>query len=84
MITITDLSQKCTFLGVLLKGKVALPQSSVYEAQNIHWSQQQAEVRSVCRVAPIAAIDISATILTLRAVQCPFAVKSGGHAAFVR
>jgi hypothetical protein len=70
-------------LGVILKGKVALPQSNAYEAQNVYWSQQQGDVRSVCRVAPMAAIDVSATILTLKAVRCPFAAKSGGHAMFV-
>lgn len=67
---------------MLLQGKVSYPQSSIYEAQNIYWSQQQTDVRSVCRVAPTAAVDVSATLLTLKFLGCQFAVRSGGHAAF--
>lgn len=73
---------QCLFLNILLRGKVSFPQSSIYEAQNIHWSQQQTDVRSVCRVAPSAAVDVSATLLTLKTLSCQFAVKSGGHASF--
>lgn len=35
-----------------------------------------------CRIAPLAAKDVSKAVLALKANQCQFAVKSGGHAAF--
>ncbi|CAG8983251.1 hypothetical protein HYALB_00002687 [Hymenoscyphus albidus] len=47
-----------------------------------YWSIQQAEVKPGCRVDVSSAKDISNTVLISRLTQCPFAVKSGGHAAF--
>lgn len=47
-----------------------------------YWSQQQATISPVCRLAPTTPIDVSIALLTLKTLQCSFAVKSGGHAAF--
>lgn len=57
-------------------GKLFVQQQSAY------WSSQQAEVVPRCRVNPKSAKDVSAAILITRFYECPFAVKSGGHAAF--
>ena len=35
-----------------------------------------------CIFKPANAVDVSVAILLSRLTQCPFAVKSGGHAAF--
>ncbi|KOS16605.1 Bifunctional solanapyrone synthase [Escovopsis weberi] len=73
----------CDFLSFTLPQKVSFPKSSAYELQQAHyWSQQQALSRPECRIAPGSAIDVSFAILTFRATQCRFSVKSGGHAAF--
>lgn len=67
----------------MLWGKVSFPQSTVYGYQESrYWSQQQASVHPVCRVAPTSAIDVSVALLVLETQQCQFAVKSGGHGMF--
>ena len=52
------------------------------QEQYRYWSNQQAETRPVCRVAPTKAEQVAASLLVTTYFQCPFAVKSGGHAAF--
>lgn len=46
------------------------------------WSELQAEVRPQCIFYPSTASAVSVLVLISRLTQCPFAVKSGGHAAF--
>lgn len=46
------------------------------------WSQQQAEVRPACIFRPADSHQVSRGLLLARLTKCPFAVKSGGHAAF--
>lgn len=46
------------------------------------WSAQQQEPRPQCIFKPDRAVDISTLVLISRLTQCPFAVRSGGHAAF--
>lgn len=46
------------------------------------WSQQQREVNPYCIFQPSDASDVSTALQVLRNEQCPFAVRSGGHAAF--
>ena len=43
---------------------------------------QQSEAQPLCRVQPGSAEDVSVSLLVTKFFQCPFAVKSGGHAAF--
>lgn len=43
---------------------------------------QQASVDPYCIFKPTKALDVSTLVLISRLTQCPFAVKSGGHAAF--
>lgn len=66
-----------------LCGRVALPHSSTYELGNFqYWSDQQASQRPACRVTPNSALDVSIALKILKATNCQFAVKSGGHASF--
>jgi hypothetical protein len=46
------------------------------------WSQQQQVPKPECIVKPEKSIDVSTVVLLSRLTQCPFAVRSGGHAAF--
>ncbi|KAJ0120475.1 fad binding domain containing protein [Diaporthe amygdali] len=46
------------------------------------WSKLQAEVHPHCIFYPSSASAVSVLVLISRLTQCPFAVKSGGHAAF--
>lgn len=46
------------------------------------WSELQAEVHPHCIFYPSSASAVSVLVLISRLTQCPFAVKSGGHAAF--
>jgi FAD/FMN-containing dehydrogenase len=68
---------------VALKGKVFLPNSTIYETEeSLYWSVQQSSQEPACRVAPTSAQDVSVALLILEKAQCQFAVKSGGHASF--
>lgn len=61
---------------------MSYPQSLIYLQESQYWSLQQTSVTSVCRVSPTSATDVSAALLVLELQNCPFAVKSGGHATF--
>ncbi|POS75634.1 hypothetical protein DHEL01_v205976 [Diaporthe helianthi] len=47
-----------------------------------YWSELQAEVSPYCVFYPSSPPEVSVLVLLSRLTQCPFAVKSGGHAAF--
>ncbi|KAI1871899.1 hypothetical protein JX265_005885 [Neoarthrinium moseri] len=47
-----------------------------------YWSAFQADVKPGCVFSPTDAAAVSVAVLISRFSQCPFAVKSGGHAAF--
>ena len=49
---------------------------------NSYWSVQQASLDPYCVFKPANAAEVSIALLVTRLTQCPFAVKSGGHAAF--
>jgi FAD/FMN-containing dehydrogenase len=46
------------------------------------WSEQQAQVQPHCVFKPAVDTDVSVAVLLSRLTRCPFAAKSGGHAAF--
>ncbi|KAF4556444.1 FAD-binding domain-containing protein 54 [Elsinoe fawcettii] len=50
---------------------------------NGYWSKQQSDADPACVFRPENAEAVSVQILISRLTTCPFAVKSGGHAAFV-
>ncbi|KAB8068977.1 FAD binding domain protein [Aspergillus leporis] len=47
-----------------------------------YWSRQQTEPKPTCIFIPNSPKEISILILLARLTNCPFAVTSGGHAAF--
>ncbi|CRK16534.1 hypothetical protein BN1723_011019 [Verticillium longisporum] len=47
-----------------------------------YWSENQGEVDPYCIFKPANPSAVSVLVLLSRLTQCPFAVKSGGHAAF--
>ena len=66
-----------------LSGDVTYPNSSAYHLlESGYWSAFQAEVEPSCIYQPLNSAGVAAAVLFSRLTQCPFAVKSGGHAAF--
>ncbi|EDU45578.1 FAD binding domain containing protein [Pyrenophora tritici-repentis Pt-1C-BFP] len=51
-------------------------------AINYFYAVQQRDAKPICIFRPEEALDVSSLILLSRLTQCPFAVRSGGHAAF--
>jgi FAD/FMN-containing dehydrogenase len=49
---------------------------------NGYWSKAQADVQPSCIFKPGKTSDVSVAVLLSRLSKCPFAVRSGGHAAF--
>ncbi|OKL57497.1 hypothetical protein UA08_06895 [Talaromyces atroroseus] len=47
-----------------------------------YYSTQQQELHPLCIAAPETAEQIAKAIITVKDQECPFAVKSGGHAAY--
>jgi FAD/FMN-containing dehydrogenase len=46
------------------------------------WSSIQGQVDPYCIFKPSVGVDVSVAVLISRLTSCPFAAKSGGHAAF--
>lgn len=66
-----------------MKNIVFYNASITYQAEEaLYWSEQQSTQLPLCRVAPTKAEDVSVALSILKAQNCPFAVKSGGHASF--
>ncbi|KAL3444165.1 hypothetical protein BJX65DRAFT_311132 [Aspergillus insuetus] len=63
--------------------RVFAPNSTAYtNATNAYWSTQQTQVHPACIFVPDVDKDVSALVLISQLTKCPFAAKSGGHAAF--
>lgn len=74
---------KCNILGQVLGDRVSAAGSAAYnQQQSAYWSNQQAETLPACRVRPNSTNDVAATLIITTFYNCPFSVKSGGHAAF--
>ncbi|KAK5119980.1 hypothetical protein LTR85_007056 [Meristemomyces frigidus] len=72
----------CASLALLF-GSVAYPNSTTYNLEEAgYWSAQQSEVEPYCVYQPSSSTDVAIAILLSRLTECPFAIKSGGHAAF--
>jgi hypothetical protein len=67
---------KCKSLKLVFGDKISTNPPATY------WSSQQSQVKPYCTFSPNAALEVSTLVLVARLSQCPFAVKSGGHAAF--
>ncbi|KAJ4377188.1 hypothetical protein N0V83_000011 [Neocucurbitaria cava] len=74
----------CTSLKVIFgDAKVESQDETAYDdVINYFWSTQQREPKPYCIFKPEKSIDVSTLVLLSRLTQCPFAVRSGGHAAF--
>ncbi|KAI7201537.1 hypothetical protein KC316_g672 [Hortaea werneckii] len=73
----------CGTLSLLYHGNTAYPKSPAYHLEEAgYWSAVQAEVEPYCFFEPEDSVAVAVTMLLSRLTQCPFAVKSGGHAAF--
>ncbi|KPM34456.1 hypothetical protein AK830_g12112 [Neonectria ditissima] len=56
---------------------------TAYQAfTDAYWSSNQADVNPYCIFKPTRSTQVPVLVLLSRLTQCPFAAKSGGHAAF--
>ncbi|ODH21309.1 hypothetical protein ACO22_05682 [Paracoccidioides brasiliensis] len=73
----------CRVLSALFSQQVLSRDTAPYtEWRSQFWSQQQSEVQPACIFQPLSSAQVAIALLTSCLVRCPFAVKSGGHAAF--
>lgn len=80
---LTTFATQCFGLSALYRGSVFTENDEVYdEFTGSYWSEIQIDVQPRCIFKPAKAADVSVLVLLSRLTQCPFAVKSGGHAAF--
>ncbi|PYH93127.1 FAD-binding domain-containing protein [Aspergillus ellipticus CBS 707.79] len=73
----------CSALPGLYPGQVLLRSETAYATWDASfWSQQQEEVDPACVFQPASTVEVAVGLLLTELTECPFAVKSGGHAAF--
>lgn len=53
------------------------------QGQQLYWSQQQQQCAPTCRFVPTCVEQVATVIKRIRAFNCSFAVKSGGHGSFL-
>ncbi|PYI00583.1 FAD-binding domain-containing protein [Aspergillus sclerotiicarbonarius CBS 121057] len=76
-------SELCSALPRLYPGHVLQRSTAAYSTWDASfWSQQQEQVDPACVFQPSSAVDVAVGLLLTELTLCPFAVKSGGHAAF--
>jgi len=74
---------QCKSLQILYGKDLITPDDSLYaNFTSAFWSSQQADREPRCILKAPTATSVSVAVLLSRLTQCPFAVKSGGHAAF--
>lgn len=74
----------CTSLKILY-GDAAVEtrkEKAFRDFTSSYWSSNQAEVNPYCIFIPQRPSQVSVTVLLAQLTKCPFAAKSGGHAAF--
>ncbi|EQL32979.1 hypothetical protein, variant 2 [Blastomyces dermatitidis ATCC 26199] len=73
----------CHVLSGIFPLQVYLKDTPQYtEWRGLFWSQQQSESKPACIFQPTSSSQVAIVLLMARLLNCPFAVKSGGHAAF--
>ncbi|RFU24352.1 hypothetical protein B7463_g11985, partial [Scytalidium lignicola] len=78
----------CLLLEAELGSKTSFPQSAPYNASvQSYWSEQDNAVNPTCIVSPNVTADVSVAVGTINQLsrfdlECPFAVRSGGHTPF--
>ncbi|GKZ33031.1 hypothetical protein AbraIFM66950_002748 [Aspergillus brasiliensis] len=76
-------SELCSALPRLYPGHVLQRSTTAYSTWDASfWSQQQEEVDPACVFQPATPVEVAVGLLLSELTLCPFAVKSGGHAAF--
>ncbi|KAI3047264.1 hypothetical protein CBS147352_6895 [Aspergillus niger] len=76
-------SELCSALPRLYPGHVLQRSTTAYSTWDASfWSQQQEEVDPACVFQPASTVEVAVGLLLSELTLCPFAVKSGGHAAF--
>ncbi|KAK6217003.1 FAD binding domain-containing protein [Colletotrichum tabaci] len=74
-------SSICDILDTALPGKVAYPDTAVYNKTNVYWSRRQ-DMESSCIVLPVSPEEVSKTLMLVTKNGSPFTVKGGGHTPF--
>lgn len=74
-------SYQCSVLSIILPNEHSALGQADYTPLP-YWSIQQSEVVPACRIDVASAASISSVLKLAQLVNCPFNVKSGGHAAF--
>ncbi|KAH7047422.1 FAD binding domain protein, partial [Macrophomina phaseolina] len=75
--------RQCSALTLRCGERCAQPGTEAYNSfRTEFWSLQQGNVRPACVFKPTSATEVSVAVQLARLLQCPFAVKSGGHATF--
>ncbi|PWY85028.1 FAD binding domain protein [Aspergillus heteromorphus CBS 117.55] len=73
----------CSALPLLYPDQVLLRSEAAYATWDASfWSQQQEDVDPACVFQPVSTVEVAIGLLLTELTECPFAVKSGGHAAF--
>lgn len=80
----TDSALQCMALSTIYGSKTVYSQKQpgYNDFTSAYWSSIQSEVIPRCIFKPSAPRDVSVLVLLSRLSRCPFAFKSGGHAAF--
>ncbi|KAI9838087.1 MAG: hypothetical protein M1819_006242 [Sarea resinae] len=76
-------SYACSTLAAFYNGSVTPRGSFLYhQFRSAFWAQQQGEVAPYCIFRPLHISQLPVALLLSRLAECPFALKSGGHAGF--
>ncbi|KAJ3729313.1 hypothetical protein C8R42DRAFT_160828 [Lentinula raphanica] len=74
----------CHALSSVLPGQVFWPSSEPYSTQqSSYYSGEQATMTPACRVSPNNTFDVSRILEFAGAHKCQFAVRTGGHMAWI-
>ncbi|EED16630.1 conserved hypothetical protein [Talaromyces stipitatus ATCC 10500] len=80
---ITGCSSACSNLRENFGSQVTFFNERLYKNElSRFWSLQQSQTLPACIFLPESSHDVASAVLLARRSNCPFAVKSGGHAAF--
>lgn len=75
--------KQCEALGTVYGDQLIRPDEPSYvNFSSSFWSQQQADRTPSCVFEAPTASSVSVAVLISRLTHCPFAARSGGHAAF--
>ncbi|QKX59142.1 uncharacterized protein TRUGW13939_06274 [Talaromyces rugulosus] len=80
---VTGCLSACSALREDFGSQVTFSDERLYENElSRFWSLQQSQTLPACIFLPESSHDVASAVILARRSNCPFAVKSGGHAAF--